>query len=147
MRKTFLRISGQNSLRTLAPARNQLARLSIGDGGSWSCCRASPCGPSFLAGPRRLGRSAWWCRYAGRLSEAHHPSTSSHLCLCLFAQLQLQLPSSLCAYLSWIALAGLLLNAVAHLPWADPLAALGLLPIVVKEAKEAFEGRACSSDC
>ena len=55
--------------------------------------------------------------------------------------------SSLCAYLSWIALAGLLLNAVAHLPWADPLAALGLLPIVVKEAKEAFEERACSCDC
>jgi len=55
--------------------------------------------------------------------------------------------SSLCAYLSWIALAGLLLNAVAHLPWADPIAALGLLPIVIKEAKESFEGRACSCDC
>jgi divalent metal cation (Fe/Co/Zn/Cd) transporter len=55
--------------------------------------------------------------------------------------------SSLCAYLSWIALAGLLLNAAAHLPWADPAAALGLLPIVVKEAKEAFEGRLCSCDC
>jgi hypothetical protein len=47
----------------------------------------------------------------------------------------------------WIALAGLLLNAVAHLPWADPLAVFGLLPILVKEAKEAFEGRACSCDC
>ena len=55
--------------------------------------------------------------------------------------------SSLCAYLSWIALAGLLLNATAHLPWADPVAALGLLPIVIKEAKQAFEGRACSCDC
>jgi len=43
--------------------------------------------------------------------------------------------SSLCAYLSWIALAGLLLNAVAHTAWADPLAAFGLLPIVVKEGK------------
>jgi divalent metal cation (Fe/Co/Zn/Cd) transporter len=55
--------------------------------------------------------------------------------------------SSLCAYLSWIALAGLLLNAAAHLPWTDPVAALGLLPIVIKEAKHAFEGRACSCDC
>ena len=52
--------------------------------------------------------------------------------------------SSLCAYLSWIALAGLLLNAVAHTAWADPTAALGLLPFVIKEAKEALEGRACS---
>ena len=55
--------------------------------------------------------------------------------------------SSLCAYLSWIALAGLLLNAVAHTAWADPIAALGLLPFVIKEAKEALEGRACSCDC
>ena len=55
--------------------------------------------------------------------------------------------SSLCAYLSWIALAGLLLNAVAHTAWADPIAALGLLPFVIKEAKETLEGRACSCDC
>jgi divalent metal cation (Fe/Co/Zn/Cd) transporter len=54
--------------------------------------------------------------------------------------------SSLCAYLSWIALAGLFLNAVAHLTWADPVAALGLLPIVIKEAKQAFEGSTCSCD-
>jgi divalent metal cation (Fe/Co/Zn/Cd) transporter len=54
--------------------------------------------------------------------------------------------SSLCGYLSWIALAGLLLNAMAHLTWADPIAALGLLPIVIKEAKEAFERRACACD-
>jgi len=54
--------------------------------------------------------------------------------------------SSLCAYLSWIAVVGLLLNAAAHLPWTDPVAALGLLPITIKEAKEAFEGRACACD-
>src|SRR5260370_25794538 len=52
--------------------------------------------------------------------------------------------SSLCAYLSWLALAGLLLNPVAHKAWAEPHAALGLVPFVIKEAKEAFEGRACS---
>jgi divalent metal cation (Fe/Co/Zn/Cd) transporter len=55
--------------------------------------------------------------------------------------------SSLCAYLSWIALAGLLLNALAHTAWADPIAALGLLPFVINEAKEAFEERTCSCDC
>jgi len=53
--------------------------------------------------------------------------------------------SSICSYLSWIALAGLLLNAVLHASWADPVAALGLLPIVIKEAKESFHGRSC--DC
>jgi len=51
--------------------------------------------------------------------------------------------SSICAYLAWIALAGLLLNAVAHVWWADPLAALCLIPVVIKEAKGAFEGRRC----
>jgi hypothetical protein len=51
--------------------------------------------------------------------------------------------SSLCAYLSWIALSGLLLNAAAHMSWADPVAALGLLPIVIKEAREAFQGHTC----
>jgi len=51
--------------------------------------------------------------------------------------------SSICAYLAWIALAGLLLNAFAHAWWADPLAALCLIPLVIKEAKEAFEGRRC----
>jgi divalent metal cation (Fe/Co/Zn/Cd) transporter len=53
--------------------------------------------------------------------------------------------SSVCAYLAWIALAGLLLNAVAHIWWADPVAALCLIPLVLTEAKDAFEGHTC--DC
>lgn len=36
--------------------------------------------------------------------------------------------SALCGYLALIALAGLLVNAVFHLRWADPIAALGLVP-------------------
>ncbi len=51
--------------------------------------------------------------------------------------------SAVCAYLAWIALAGLLLNAFTPLWWADALAALCLIPLVLKEAKEAFEGRGC----
>lgn len=51
--------------------------------------------------------------------------------------------SSVCAYLAWIALAGLLLNAFAHLWWADAVAALCLIPLVLKEAREAFAGRMC----
>lgn len=52
--------------------------------------------------------------------------------------------SSICGYMAVIALCGLLLNAVAHLSWADPVAALGLLPIVVKEARETLRGDGCA---
>lgn len=52
--------------------------------------------------------------------------------------------SSICGYMSWIALAGLLLNALASYSWADPVAALALLPIVIYEARESFGGTACS---
>jgi divalent metal cation (Fe/Co/Zn/Cd) transporter len=51
--------------------------------------------------------------------------------------------SSVCAYMSWIALAGLGLSVLVHIPWADPLAALALLPIAIREAKEALQGKHC----
>lgn len=51
--------------------------------------------------------------------------------------------SNVCAYMSWIALAGLLVNLFFHLPSADSVAALLLLPIVLKEAGEASEGAVC----
>jgi divalent metal cation (Fe/Co/Zn/Cd) transporter len=51
--------------------------------------------------------------------------------------------SSMCAYLAWIALAGLVLNAMLKISWADPTAALLLLPIVLREGWEAVQGKAC----
>lgn len=51
--------------------------------------------------------------------------------------------SNICAYMSWIALAGLLVNFFFHLAWADSAAALILLPIVLKEAGEASKGDVC----
>ena len=51
--------------------------------------------------------------------------------------------SSICAYISWIALAGLLVNLFFHLAWADSVAALLLLPIVLREAREAGKGEVC----
>jgi len=51
--------------------------------------------------------------------------------------------SSVCAFMSWIALAGLGMNAVFHLPWMDSVAALLLLPLVIKEANDARRGKAC----
>jgi divalent metal cation (Fe/Co/Zn/Cd) transporter len=49
--------------------------------------------------------------------------------------------SGLCAYLSLIALMGLVVNAVWHVPWADPVAALAIVPLIVWESKEAFRGK------
>jgi divalent metal cation (Fe/Co/Zn/Cd) transporter len=51
--------------------------------------------------------------------------------------------SSMCAYLAWIALGGLVVNAVFKISWADPVAALLLLPIILREGSEAMRGRAC----
>lgn len=52
--------------------------------------------------------------------------------------------SAVCAYLAWIALGGLALNALFHLDWADPVAALALTPLVVYEAREAWRGQVCA---
>ena len=51
--------------------------------------------------------------------------------------------SALCAYLSAIALIGLALNAIWHLGWADPIAALAIVPLIVWEGWEAMRGKAC----
>lgn len=52
--------------------------------------------------------------------------------------------TDICAYLSAILLAGLSLNAVFGWWWADPVGALAMVPIILKEGKEAFEGERCS---
>lgn len=48
----------------------------------------------------------------------------------------------LCAYLSAILLAGLVLNATAGWWWADPIAAIGIAALAVREGREAWEGDA-----
>jgi divalent metal cation (Fe/Co/Zn/Cd) transporter len=48
-----------------------------------------------------------------------------------------------CTYLSAILLAGLLLNALFDWWWADPLAALVMVPIIAKEGVSALQGRHC----
>lgn len=47
--------------------------------------------------------------------------------------------SLFCAYLSATVLVGLLLNAALGWWWADPVAALAVVPLVIKEGMEAFE--------
>jgi Co/Zn/Cd efflux system component len=51
--------------------------------------------------------------------------------------------SALCAYLSLIALAGLAINAIWRVKWADPIAALAILPLIVWEGREAMRGKVC----
>jgi divalent metal cation (Fe/Co/Zn/Cd) transporter len=48
-----------------------------------------------------------------------------------------------CTYLSAILLAGLLLNALFGLWWADAVAALIMVPIIAKEGIEGLQGKAC----
>jgi len=48
-----------------------------------------------------------------------------------------------CTYLSAILLLGLLANAFLGLWWADPVAALIMVPIIAKEGIEGLEGKAC----
>lgn len=52
-----------------------------------------------------------------------------------------------CTYLSAILLVGLVLNATFGLWWADPVAALIMVPIIAKEGVEGVQGKACSECC
>lgn len=51
--------------------------------------------------------------------------------------------SATCTYLAVIALAGVVINAVWHFRWADPIAALVILPLIIWEGREAIRGKAC----
>ena len=54
--------------------------------------------------------------------------------------------TELCTYLSAILLAGLLLNALFGWWWADPIAALVMVPIIVKEGIEGLRGETCCDE-
>jgi divalent metal cation (Fe/Co/Zn/Cd) transporter len=51
--------------------------------------------------------------------------------------------TDLCAYLSAILLSGLLLNALFGWWWADPIAALVMVPLIVREGTAALRGDSC----
>lgn len=51
--------------------------------------------------------------------------------------------TDICTYLSAILLGGLILNALLGWWWADPVAALVMVPIIVKEGVEALRGESC----
>jgi len=55
--------------------------------------------------------------------------------------------SALCAYMAWIALAGLLVNAIWGISWADPVAALALTPLILREGWIAVHSSKLGCDC
>jgi divalent metal cation (Fe/Co/Zn/Cd) transporter len=55
--------------------------------------------------------------------------------------------SALCGYMAWIALAGLVVNAVWNKPWADPVAGLALTPLILREGWEAVHSSRLGCQC
>lgn len=51
--------------------------------------------------------------------------------------------TSACWWLSVITLGGVLLNALGGWWWADPAAAIGMTPLLLREAREAWQGEDC----
>jgi divalent metal cation (Fe/Co/Zn/Cd) transporter len=52
-----------------------------------------------------------------------------------------------CTYLSAILLGGLVMNSLFGAWWADPTAALIMVPIIAKEGIEGLKGNACQDSC
>ena len=55
--------------------------------------------------------------------------------------------TQLCAYLSIALLLGLGANALAGWWWADPLAALAIAAVALKEGRESWRGKGCCDAC
>lgn len=52
-----------------------------------------------------------------------------------------------CGYLSWVLLAGLAANAVFYWWWLDSTVSLAIVPLLLREAKEAITGECCGCHC
>ena len=55
--------------------------------------------------------------------------------------------TQLCAYLSIALLAGLGANAIAGWWWADPLTALAIAGVAVREGRQSWRGEGCADGC
>ena len=51
--------------------------------------------------------------------------------------------SATCATIALIALVGLAVNVAFHIAWFDSMAALAILPFLIKEGRAAWQGHAC----
>ena len=55
--------------------------------------------------------------------------------------------SALCGYMAWVALVGLAVNVVWGKSWADPIAALALTPLILREGWQAFSAQHVCCGC
>ena len=55
--------------------------------------------------------------------------------------------SAVCGYMAWIALSGLAVNAIWDKPWADPVAALALIPLMLREGWQAIHASRLGCGC
>jgi divalent metal cation (Fe/Co/Zn/Cd) transporter len=55
--------------------------------------------------------------------------------------------SALCGYMAWIALVGLAVNLVWGKSWADPMAALALTPLILREGWDAIRAQRVCCHC
>jgi divalent metal cation (Fe/Co/Zn/Cd) transporter len=51
--------------------------------------------------------------------------------------------SATCAYIAAVTLVGLALRAAFGIAWFDPLAALAVVPLLIREGREAWRGKSC----
>jgi divalent metal cation (Fe/Co/Zn/Cd) transporter len=71
--------------------------------------------------------------------KRHEARRTHHLALAADA-----VQSATCAYLAFITLVGLAINAVFHIAWIDSAAALLAVPILIKEGRSAWRGGNCA---
>ncbi len=55
--------------------------------------------------------------------------------------------SAVCGYLALIALGGLAVNAIWRVTWADPIAALALIPLIIREGWQAMRTNQLGCGC
>jgi divalent metal cation (Fe/Co/Zn/Cd) transporter len=91
---------------------------------------------------RRFTRGRWACASStGASSRSGGEQLHSAATVKEAAQTQL------CAYLSIALLLGLAANALAGWWWADPLAALVIAAVALKEGPESWRGEGCCDAC
>ncbi len=51
--------------------------------------------------------------------------------------------SATCAWIALLALLGLAVNALFHIPWFDSVAAVAIVPLLIREGRSAIKGETC----
>jgi divalent metal cation (Fe/Co/Zn/Cd) transporter len=109
-----------------------VAATAIGSLGLRAKPQTSPIGMAItVAALLAMPVLAWLKRREAR--RTHHPALAADA-----------VQSATCAYLAFITLAGLAINAVFHIAWIDSAAALLAVPILLWEGRSAWRGHTCA---